>query len=70
MQARNFGREYTEDGNTPGVTTAVVDGLVNVSGFADAMIAVGWLSIENGGITMPHFDWHGAQGPPFALTPL
>lgn len=36
--------QYTENGNTAGVFTALVDGSVN--------------SIENGRITMPHFDWH------------
>ncbi|MBB5408576.1 hypothetical protein HDG34_002513 [Paraburkholderia sp. HC6.4b] len=50
--------QYSHNGNAPSVTTALVDALVNVSGFADAMITVHWLSIENGGLSMPHFDWH------------
>ncbi|OLL27450.1 hypothetical protein BTH42_31890 [Burkholderia sp. SRS-W-2-2016] len=50
--------EHTENGNARSVTKTLVDETAGVSGFADAMIAVGWLSIDDDGISMPHFDWH------------
>ncbi|MFM0751175.1 hypothetical protein PQQ85_45285 [Paraburkholderia sediminicola] len=50
--------EHTENGNARSVTKALVDSTAGVSGFADAMISVRWLAVDDDGISMPHFDWH------------
>lgn len=53
----------TIDGNAPSVTRAFVDRYVGVTGFAQTMVSVGWLAVDeseqNGkliGIRMPNFD--------------
>ncbi|MGF6968148.1 hypothetical protein OKW43_005176 [Paraburkholderia sp. WC7.3g] len=50
--------EHTENGNARSVTKTLVDDTAGVTGFADAMISVRWLTIDDDGISMPHFDWH------------
>ncbi len=52
---------HTEAGNAPGVTCALLDRLASVSGFADAMLSVGWLSRAGDGFTLPNFDRHNGQ---------
>lgn len=48
----------TIDGNAPSVTETYVDRYVNVTGFAQAMSAAGWLEITSEGIVFPNFDEH------------
>ena len=60
---RLFDKE-TEDGNAATVTSAYVDHVAGVTGFADAMRAVGWLSGGEGGkhgISLPNFDLHNGK---------
>ena len=61
--------QQTENGDAPGVTEAWLDRHVGVSGFALAMLSVGWLTISSGGIAIPNFDTHnGESGKRRALT--
>lgn len=53
--------QHTTDGNAVGVTSALLDRYVGVTGFCDAMQSVGWLVISSGGITLPHFDFHNGK---------
>ena len=39
-------------------TVAMIDALVRIKGFADAMNGVGWLTIEADGVRFPHWDRH------------
>jgi hypothetical protein len=48
----------TADGHANGVTNVWLDRYVSMTGFADAMHAVGWLHYDDNGVTFPSFDKH------------
>jgi len=50
--------QHTTDGNADGVTTALLDRIAGVSGFAEAMANVGWLDASEAGISLPRFEKH------------
>lgn len=50
--------QQTVDGNAPSVTKALLDRIVGVTGFCDAMASVDWLVINDGGISLPNFENH------------
>lgn len=50
-----------ESGHAPRVTKAFLDSIVGMSGFAQAMVDVGWLSNGNDAIEFPNFDRHMSQ---------
>lgn len=51
----------TEDGFVALYDGAMVDDVVGVKGFADGMVSVGWLVIEERGILVPGFDKHNGR---------
>ncbi|MDQ0035907.1 hypothetical protein J2W30_003680 [Variovorax boronicumulans] len=51
----------SRDGHASGVTQQWVDRKVQRDGFAQAMCDVGWLSVDNSGITFPNFDNHNGE---------
>lgn len=51
----------SRDGHAPGVTNVWVDRYVRHAGFADAMVSVGWLEIDETGVTFPKFDRHNGE---------
>lgn len=53
--------KHTEDGNAPGVTFALPDRLVGVTGFGEAMCFAGWLEQNDRTLTMPKFDRHTSE---------
>jgi hypothetical protein len=53
--------QQTVDGNAPGVTSALLDRIVGVPGFAEAMRNVGWLTIETRGLSLPNFSKHNGK---------
>jgi hypothetical protein len=53
--------QQTTNGNAPSVTRLLLDRATNVSGFADAMINVGWLVESDDGLTFPNFDRHNGK---------
>lgn len=53
--------QQTIDGNAKGVTPALLDRLLGVSGLCEAMQQVGWLEVHDGGITLPNFDRHNGK---------
>lgn len=56
--------QHTESGNASNVTWAYLDHVVGVSGFAEAMHAVGWLeggSDGAAGVTLPNFARHNGN---------
>ena len=53
--------KHTVDGNARGVTSALLDRAVGVTGLAQAMADVGWLIVENDGIRLPNFERHNGQ---------
>lgn len=50
--------QQTTDGNARGVTKTLLDRIVGVTGFADAMQSVGWLVENDSGIVLPNFEKH------------
>ncbi len=50
--------QQTTDGNARNVTKTMLDRIVGVSGFADAMAAVNWLVVDEQGARLPSFDKH------------
>lgn len=53
--------QQTTDGNAWGVTTALLDRIVGVSGFCEAVHSVGWLCINETGISLPNFERHNGN---------
>jgi len=56
-----WANRQTEDGNAPHVTLSWLDRYISVTGFADAMVNVGWLVVTEGGILIPDFDKHNSK---------
>lgn len=53
---------HSEDGRLEGYTPEVLDAHLRWDGFADAMIAVGWLVYDaSQGLVLPRFDAHNGQ---------
>ena len=53
---------HSEDGHLDGYTPEVLDAHLRWDGFADAMIAVGWLEHDpENGLNLPRFDAHNGQ---------
>lgn len=60
--------DHTEDGNAHGVTRALLDSTIGVTGFANAMAEVDWLrdleksdQFPRGGVTFANFDRHNGK---------
>lgn len=53
--------QQTVDGNAGSVTKSVLDRLSFVSGFADALISVGWLNQLEGRLFFPNFERHNGD---------
>ena len=53
--------QQTRDGNAPSVTLSLLNRISGVSGFADAMIAVGWLRKTDAGIEFHNFERHNGE---------
>lgn len=53
--------KHTTDGNAVGVTFALVDRLVGVTGFAESMQFAGWLEQRDKVLCMPKFDRHTSE---------
>lgn len=51
------------DGHVQGATTADIDEIVGLPGFADALAdsGIGWLRVTNCGITVPNFERHNGE---------
>jgi len=70
--------DHTEDGNAHGVTPALLDSTMSVTGFARAMQEVGWLELigksdlaPRGGVRFVNFERHNGQtGKRRALTAM
>lgn len=61
--------QQTVDGNAPSVTPALLDRIIGVTGFVQAVADVGWLVINSGGVSLQNFDRHnGATAKSRALT--
>jgi hypothetical protein len=50
--------QQTVDGNARGVTPALLDRIIGVSGFVQAVANAGWLVITNTGLSLHNFDRH------------
>lgn len=53
--------QHTDGGNAPRVTVALLDRVIGVTGFAEAMANVGWLIVTEDGLTLPNFDRHNGE---------
>lgn len=52
---------HTRDGNARSVTSALLDKLLGVTGFAEAVASVGWLVVTDNGLQLPNFERHNGQ---------
>jgi hypothetical protein len=50
--------QQTTNGNAHGVTTSLLDRIASATGFAQAMIEVGWLTVSDSGLELPNFEKH------------
>jgi hypothetical protein len=53
--------QHTTDGNAVGVTSALLDRQVGVTGFIDAVASVGWLEVTSNGIRLSKFEKHNGS---------
>lgn len=53
--------QHTTNGNAARVTPTLLDRIIGVSGFCEAVQEVGWLQISECGVTLPKFDRHNGQ---------
>lgn len=53
--------QQTVDGNAVSVTKFAINDIVCTTGFAEAMISVGWLAETEDGLTFPRFDRHNGN---------
>jgi hypothetical protein len=53
--------QQTTDGNAPRVTSSLLDRVVGVTGFVQAVADEGWLSITTEGICLTNFDRHNGD---------
>ena len=53
--------QQTLDGNAVGVTKALLDRVTGVTGFANAMLEVGWLHKTDAGFQLPNFERHNGH---------
>jgi hypothetical protein len=53
--------KHTESGNAAGVTYPLLDSLVGVTGFAEAMVFAGWLVQDGRNLVLPNFDRHNGK---------
>lgn len=61
--------QHTCEGNAPGVTPALLDRVLGVTGFVTKVAEVGWLAIDSTGIRLTNFDRHnGTTAKTRALT--
>lgn len=51
----------SRDGHATGVTQIWIDRYIRCDGFAQAMVAVGWLEVEGASVTFPNFDRHNGE---------
>lgn len=56
MAAWEWADENTTDGCASGITPERLSDLVNVPGIAQAMVAVGWLLSDGGGVIFPNWS--------------
>jgi len=53
--------QQSRDGHAKNVTLSWIDRHIRVTGFADALVAVGWLEANGSGVTIPNYDRHLSQ---------
>ncbi|MHB5604367.1 DNA replication domain protein [Klebsiella pneumoniae] len=53
--------QQTVDGNAGCVTKVVLDRIAFITGFADALIAVGWLAYDGNKLILPNFERHNGE---------
>ena len=53
--------QHTTDGNARGVTSALLDSAIGVTGLCAAVASVGWLTEHEGGISLTDFAKHNGQ---------
>lgn len=53
--------QHTQDGAMPGLTTRAIDRKTGLQGFADGLVAIGWLSENESGVCLERFDEHNGE---------
>lgn len=53
--------QQTLDGNAGSVTKSAIDRIAFITGFADALISVGWLVRSEDGLVFPNFERHNGE---------
>lgn len=53
--------QHTENGNAPSVTQRLLNRMVAVTGFCEAVVEAGWMLDDGEIISLPHFDRHNGK---------
>lgn len=51
----------TEDGTIAGLGPEIIDNIVQIKGFGEAMGIVGWLLTDDSGLIIPNFERHNGN---------
>ncbi len=57
-----WARRQTVDGFLPGCNHAIINRRVQAKKFSEALVACGWLAVEEGGMSIPKWDRHNSDG--------
>lgn len=58
----SWASKHTADGHACGVTESWLDRYLDVTGFGEAMVSVGWLEVTCEGLTFPNWNRHNSKG--------
>lgn len=61
MRVWSWFDQHTESGNAPSVTKMLLDRLVGVTGFCDAVVESGWMIEDGDGLSLPNFGRHNGK---------
>ena len=53
--------QHTTDGNAACVTSALLDRVIGVTGFVQAVQKTGWIVVSDAGISLNHFEYHNGS---------
>lgn len=61
MEVWEWADDNTIGCHVPSVTETFIDEVAGVTGFANSMVSIGWLSVSEDGLTFPNFERHNGE---------
>lgn len=57
----SWAHSHAVDGRVDGATSHLIDRATRAPGLSDALVSVGWLEVDDSGITIPRFEAHNSD---------